>query len=509
METFKVNVLSDAENFDHVITLTFIETHWVASSDRTHIHRRNVYNWAHFASISLFAVCQTSIDGMVIIRSPCIPHVREFTFRNDQRHTQRINAEKNQTCVRCFPALCVLNIRPEEIRGLPEIYDNSSTDEHLGPGGPYVLHMESSSSSSSNKHSIALVSSLPFQPDHLDFHLHALYDNHRDWWKSNAEALVQVETEKHLCCARSHRTTIRKNASIQPRRLLTSWTSSCREHLSHVTEAIDGHHLQATNGGYSRKPNESMISGYNLHNFKYGSSIYPWANCGSQSSENLAEIVTMVTLRDMTNEEKYTTVVRPVGASSANKPTTVYTIQLSELPTFSTWPSAAGHWILSKWTVYESNGIMWSEVTFRLQKRYALLRFAQFAVPQRLPSHNLARFTDHEYASFFLLSESAFVYNCVIVDECPRKFKKTHKSQSKVIIGTVSVQTGIIPISIEFLVFFEFQVSTGPVKLSEHVQKGITGRIWSNRIIRKKVVIRRDQSNPVLRESSMRVRSNF
>ncbi|KAG5441257.1 Protein C1orf194 [Clonorchis sinensis] len=111
--------------------------------------------------------------------------------------------------------------------------------------------------SSSARHT---VSSLPFQPDHLDFHLHALYDNHRDWWKSNAEALVQVETEKHLCCARSHRTTIRKNASIQPRRLLTSWTSSCREHLSHVTEAIDGHHLQATNGGYSRKPNGNKFT---------------------------------------------------------------------------------------------------------------------------------------------------------------------------------------------------------------------------------------------------------
>ncbi|KER27691.1 hypothetical protein T265_05320, partial [Opisthorchis viverrini] len=33
------------------------------------------------------------------------------------------------------------------------------------------------------------VSSLPFHPDHLDFHLHANYDHHSDWWKSNAEAL--------------------------------------------------------------------------------------------------------------------------------------------------------------------------------------------------------------------------------------------------------------------------------------------------------------------------------
>ncbi|VDQ06353.1 unnamed protein product [Trichobilharzia regenti] len=32
------------------------------------------------------------------------------------------------------------------------------------------------------------------------------------------------------------------------------WTCERRDRLEHVSEAIDGHHSQATNGGYSRKP---------------------------------------------------------------------------------------------------------------------------------------------------------------------------------------------------------------------------------------------------------------
>ncbi|KAH8856814.1 hypothetical protein KSF78_0009334 [Schistosoma japonicum] len=90
--------------------------------------------------------------------------------------------------------------------------------------------------------------------DDLDFRLKSYYNQHTHWWKSNAEALVQLETlnkTKRVLKNRPPRPVIIRPLPSQP---FTIWTSSCRERLEHVSEAIDANHTQATNGGYSRKP---------------------------------------------------------------------------------------------------------------------------------------------------------------------------------------------------------------------------------------------------------------
>ncbi|KAF7257935.1 hypothetical protein EG68_04969 [Paragonimus skrjabini miyazakii] len=96
--------------------------------------------------------------------------------------------------------------------------------------------------------------------DDLDFRLKALYDQHRDWWKTNAEYLIQQETvgnSSRLLKNRPIPITAVKPPPEQPFKL---WTSTRREHLANVSEAIDGHHSQATNGGYSRKPDGNKFT---------------------------------------------------------------------------------------------------------------------------------------------------------------------------------------------------------------------------------------------------------
>ncbi|KAF8572499.1 hypothetical protein P879_00554 [Paragonimus westermani] len=96
--------------------------------------------------------------------------------------------------------------------------------------------------------------------DDLDFRLNALYDQHRDWWKTNAEYLIQEETvggSSRLAKNRLVPIPVVKPPPEQPFKL---WTSTRREHLANVSEAIDGHHSQATNGGYSRKPDGNKFT---------------------------------------------------------------------------------------------------------------------------------------------------------------------------------------------------------------------------------------------------------
>uniref|UniRef100_A0A5K4E9Y0 Uncharacterized protein n=1 Tax=Schistosoma mansoni TaxID=6183 RepID=A0A5K4E9Y0_SCHMA len=113
---------------------------------------------------------------------------------------------------------------------------------------------------SSLRHTIEYID--PEAPnDDLDFRLKANYDQHIHWWKSNAEALIQLETlnktnlyrvvEKRVLKNRPPKPVIIRPPPSQP---FTIWTSDCRERLEHVSEAIDANHTQATNGGYSRKP---------------------------------------------------------------------------------------------------------------------------------------------------------------------------------------------------------------------------------------------------------------
>ncbi|CAH8558079.1 unnamed protein product [Schistosoma turkestanicum] len=90
--------------------------------------------------------------------------------------------------------------------------------------------------------------------DDLDFRLKAYYDHNNHWWKSNAEALIQLETlnkTKRLIKNRPPKPVIVRPPPSQP---FTIWTSDYKERLEHVSEAIAASHTQATNGGYSRKP---------------------------------------------------------------------------------------------------------------------------------------------------------------------------------------------------------------------------------------------------------------
>nr|CAH8866298.1 unnamed protein product [Trichobilharzia regenti] len=90
--------------------------------------------------------------------------------------------------------------------------------------------------------------------DDLDFRLKSYYDQHRHWWKSKSEALLQRETineTKRVLKNRPVKVPVKRPPPSQP---FPIWTCERRDRLEHVSEAIDGHHSQATNGGYSRKP---------------------------------------------------------------------------------------------------------------------------------------------------------------------------------------------------------------------------------------------------------------
>ncbi|KAA0183727.1 hypothetical protein FBUS_02729 [Fasciolopsis buskii] len=101
----------------------------------------------------------------------------------------------------------------------------------------------------------------PLTPeDDLDFKLKADYDQHRDWWKSNAQIVLQCETSRGTCRVLKNRPTINVKIPPPPEQPFPIWNSDRRDHLFHVVEALDGHHTQATNGGYSRKPDGNKFT---------------------------------------------------------------------------------------------------------------------------------------------------------------------------------------------------------------------------------------------------------
>ncbi|TPP66264.1 hypothetical protein FGIG_00086 [Fasciola gigantica] len=96
--------------------------------------------------------------------------------------------------------------------------------------------------------------------DGLDFKLKADYDQHRDWWKSSAQIVVQRETVNKTNRLFKNRPVKHEEPPTRPEQPFTIWISDRRDHLFHSIEALEGNHSQATNGGYSRKPDGNKFT---------------------------------------------------------------------------------------------------------------------------------------------------------------------------------------------------------------------------------------------------------
>ncbi|PAA47268.1 hypothetical protein BOX15_Mlig028779g3 [Macrostomum lignano] len=91
--------------------------------------------------------------------------------------------------------------------------------------------------------------------DSLDFVLKTEYDQHRELFKGKNQVLLQTET-----CSDEHgrvlKNRIRQVQQVPPKlgHPLRQWQQPRREDVNSIKNAIEGHHTQATNRGYSRKP---------------------------------------------------------------------------------------------------------------------------------------------------------------------------------------------------------------------------------------------------------------
>ncbi|XP_074645192.1 protein CFAP276-like isoform X1 [Tubulanus polymorphus] len=97
--------------------------------------------------------------------------------------------------------------------------------------------------------------------DSLDFVLKAQYDHHREFLKASNETLLQPET-----LGLQHGRILKNRIGVQveapsqaesPERV---YISPKKESIDNIHNAIQGHHSQITNKGYSRKPDGGLFT---------------------------------------------------------------------------------------------------------------------------------------------------------------------------------------------------------------------------------------------------------
>lgn len=97
--------------------------------------------------------------------------------------------------------------------------------------------------------------------DSLDFVLKSKYDHHKEFLKASNETLVQSETlgQEHGRILKNRLVQVppEKDELNHPLRMCTSQNA---ESVHSIKKAIDGHHTQTTNRGYSRKPDGGFFT---------------------------------------------------------------------------------------------------------------------------------------------------------------------------------------------------------------------------------------------------------
>jgi len=102
----------------------------------------------------------------------------------------------------------------------------------------------------------------PLAPrDSLDFILKSQYDHHKEFLKDNPETLVQPETLElehgRTLKNRTFQVLPKENPLNHP---LRQCAAPKKESVHSIKKAIDGHHTQTTNRGYSRKPDGGFFT---------------------------------------------------------------------------------------------------------------------------------------------------------------------------------------------------------------------------------------------------------
>jgi len=97
--------------------------------------------------------------------------------------------------------------------------------------------------------------------DSLDFVLKARYNHHQEFLKAGNETLVQPETvgEDHGRILKN-RTIYEPPAVPDLNHPLRTAEELKKESVHSIKKAIDGHHTQTTNRGYSRKPDGGFFT---------------------------------------------------------------------------------------------------------------------------------------------------------------------------------------------------------------------------------------------------------
>jgi len=97
--------------------------------------------------------------------------------------------------------------------------------------------------------------------DSLDFVLKSQYDHHKEFLKAGNETLVQPETlgQEHGRILKNRLVHVPPQAD-ELNHPLRQCSAPKKESVHSIKKAIDGHHTQTTNRGYSRKPDGGFFT---------------------------------------------------------------------------------------------------------------------------------------------------------------------------------------------------------------------------------------------------------